>query len=140
MTDETADRAGAPPRYMRRNEAAEYLSTNSCTLDPVTGKPSSDGSECRLIRGQAVRLRLASVIDSRKSPVELYKSMRPRDRQPGRQVQPPAGTLAVTVVMARNLSTAPKGSIARTLDFLEFKPGRPGYLLIDLDFKGITET
>lgn len=25
MTDETADRAGAPPRYMRRKEAAEYL-------------------------------------------------------------------------------------------------------------------
>ena len=25
MTQETADSAGAPPRYMRRNEAAEYL-------------------------------------------------------------------------------------------------------------------
>jgi len=28
MTDETRDSASVPPRYMRRNEAAEYLAKN----------------------------------------------------------------------------------------------------------------
>ena len=44
-----------------------------------------------------------------------------------------------TVTTARLLSSASEGTIARSLDFLEFKPAAPAFMLLDIDRKGMPQ-
>jgi hypothetical protein len=97
------------------------------------GKVNADGSHCRMSRGEARRAKLNGVA----SLAELMASM-------GSHEALALGRLRshlpdpVPVVLKRDLDgKASTDSIARSGDYLHFVPGKPAYLLLDHDRKGM---
>jgi hypothetical protein len=94
-----------------------------------------DGSACKMARGTAQRI----TVDGPDALAKLISGLRPnqalalgrlRDDVPDR----------VHVVRRVDLTDDIKhNTIARTTDSLRFAPGEPGWLLLDVDLKGIPE-
>ena len=115
--------------------------SKSISLDPQTGEPVSDSSECYLSSGYAARLPLANVHELADVLANCPSEAALALGSLVSTVVPAPGQRTVGVVTARRLAKLQAGVatsvIARTLDFLEFRPGEPGFMLIDLDFKGM---
>jgi len=103
------------------------------------GRLKSDGSACLMTRGhgQNVTLsgpdELAALINGLESSVALSLgviAMAKVDRQRDD---------TVNVVTARNLHEPRAGVIARTAEYVIFEPREPGFMLLDVDFKGMPE-
>lgn len=97
------------------------------------GKLKSDASACRMVAGTARRV----LLDSPASLAKLMENMRPNEAIAlGRLRQDLPDK--VEVIMKRKLqSAASLNVIARTGDYLVFPPGKPAYLLLDHDRKGM---
>ena len=101
----------------------------------VDGSPVSDGSACRMSSGEAKRMplpggaqALAELIDNMASDEALSL---------GRLVSGVGKSAPVTTVS--RLRSAPEGTIARSLDFLEFMENTPAFMLLDIDRKGMPQ-
>src|SRR4051794_21083905 len=111
--------------------------SKTISLDPQTSLPVSDSSECRLVMGVAARLLLSSVSDL---AVVLSNCTSQHAWALGciiPSVKPGKGSKVIPVTTVARLSKAAKGTITRSKEFLEFRPGVPAYMLLDLDFKGM---
>ena len=94
----------------------------------------SDSSQCYLSSGYAVRLPLKSVHQLAdvlaKCPSEAALALGSLVST----VVPATGQRLIGVVTARRMAKLQSGTaastIARTLEFLEFRPGTPGFMLI----------
>ena len=113
--------------------------TKSITLDPTTGELVSDSSECRLINGFAARLPLASLHDLATILSACTSQMALALGSLVENVQPAKGAGTIPVTTVRRLRNAAKGTISRSQNFFEFRQGQPGFMLLDLDFKGMPE-
>src|SRR5689334_693864 len=102
----------------------------------VNGKPLSDGSACVMSAGEACRARLddldqfAALIDSLGSH-EAIALGAPRSDLPDR----------LKVTTKRSLAglngAAVPHLIARTQEFIQYRPNEPAMALIDIDVKGM---
>ena len=98
----------------------------------ANGKIVSDGSECRMSAGVAKRMpnmsaeNLAKTISNipSDSAIAIGALIHDAGAEPN-------------VVAARKLKDAADGTIARTTQFLEFRKGAPGWMLLDFDRKGM---
>ena len=98
-----------------------------------SGKIKADGSACRMSNGRACRVELDDV----ESLAELIEDM-------GSDEALALGRLRaglpdkVRIIRKDDLDGAtPPGTIARTTDYIEFAPGKPAFLLLDHDRKGM---
>ena len=98
------------------------------------GSPASDGSACRMSSGTAMRVTLSGA----DALADLVNNMAPNEALALGRLVPGVGEKA-PVTTVRRLKSAPKGTIARTRDFIEFKPGAPAFMLLDIDFKGMPQ-
>ena len=101
--------------------------SKSIGLDPQTGEPVSDSSECYLSSGYAARLPLANVHELAHVLANCPSEAALALGSLVSTVVPAPGQRVVGVVTARRLAKLQAGVatsvIARTLDFLEFRPG-----------------
>ena len=94
-------------------------------------KPRSDGSACIMARGRASRLRLTNLPDGgdvfeRMESCEAIALGAMRADLPD----------SVDVVTKRKLNGA-AATIARTKDFIDYRPDKPALMLLDADTKGM---
>ena len=112
---------------------ARGILTKAIALGP-DGLPKSDKSACRMSKGVARSVELADVF----ALAALIEGMKPNAALSlGSLKVTPLNGNAVPVVTARMLGNAPKGTIARTRKHIVFKAGRPGFLFVDHDRKGM---
>jgi hypothetical protein len=96
------------------------------------GSTTSDGSGCRMATGNAVRIRingaaeLAAMISELRSDQAIALGALRSDL--------PA---EVGVVTKLKLNGQPPGVIARTADSIQYRAGKPGFVLFDFDSKGM---
>ena len=89
------------------------------------GSPASDGSACRMSSGTAMRVTLSGA----DALADLVNNMAPNEalaHWPSRACCRRIGACH----HVRRLKTAFKGTIARSRDFIEFKPGAPAFMLL----------
>jgi hypothetical protein len=101
------------------------------------GRPKSDGSACFMTRGSGQNLSLEGPHDladliNRLDSSEALSLGAIETAKVGRQ---PGD--AVFVVTARNLCEPRPGVIARTAEYVTFQPSEAGFMLLDVDFKGM---
>jgi hypothetical protein len=99
------------------------------------GAPVSDGSACRMSSGEAKRMPLP---DGERSLADLINNMASNEALALGRLTPNIGEAAPVSTM-RCLQAAPEGTIARSGDYLEFMPGAPTFMLLDVDFKGMPQ-
>ena len=98
-----------------------------------SGKIKADGSACRMTRGQARRVKLNGISSLAKliEPMASDEALalgRLRAGLPDK----------VRIIRKDDIDDAtPAGTIARTNDYIVFAPGKPAYLLLDHDRKGM---
>jgi hypothetical protein len=99
-----------------------------------TGKVRSDASECRMMEGGARRVRL----NASESLADLIEGMRSDEALALGRLR--AGLPdRVRVVLKRDLGDATENTIARSSDFISYASGKPAYMLLDHDRKGMPE-
>lgn len=100
------------------------------------GSVHSDGAECRMSAGTAQRIQIADIADlgdfigELKSDVAIALGVLREDLPDLVKVVPKAKLNGVT----------PPDTIARTASFISFRPGLPGFALIDFDSKAMPLT
>ena len=100
-----------------------------------SGKVKSDGSECRMTEGRARRVKLNGAA----SLAKLLETMPAREALALGRLRPGLPK-KVNVVLKRHLSKSPPpDTIARTNEYLLFAAGKPAYMLLDHDRKGMAE-
>jgi len=99
----------------------------------VDGSPVSDGSACRMSSGGAKRVPLPG---GAQALGELIGNMASDEALSLGRLVSGAGESAPVTTVSR-LRSAPEGTIARSLDFLEFTPDTPAFMLLDIDRKGM---
>jgi hypothetical protein len=119
---------------------AEVTLVRKCGIDPLMSKRifldeqgalQSDGSQCLMIQGKAERVaagtpgKLAEIISQCPSHSAISLGVL-KDGLPS--------SLSITV--PRNLKDNP-GAITRSRDYIDYRPGVPGWVLIDFDTKGL---
>ena len=76
--------------------------------------------------------------DGAQTLADLIEKMAPNEALSlGRLASSVGESAPVTTV--RRLKSAPEGAIARSRDFLEFMPGAPAFMLLDIDRKGMPQ-
>ena len=98
-----------------------------------SGKVKADGSACRMTRGKARRVKLKDV-------AELAELIEPMGSSEALTLGRLRAGLPdkVRVIRKDELDdTTPPGTIARTTDHIVFAPGKPAFLLLDHDRKGM---
>ena len=98
-----------------------------------SGKIKADGSACRMTSGQARRVKLNGIA----SLAELIEPMASDEALALGRLR--AGLPdEVRIIRRHDIDDAtPAGTIARTNGYIEFAPGKPAYLLLDHDRKGM---
>ena len=99
------------------------------------GSPVSDGSACRMSSGEAKRMPLP---DGAQALADLIDNMAPNEALSLGRLAPGVGESAPVTTVSR-LRSGPEGTIARSRDFLEFLPGAPAFMLLDVDRKGMPQ-
>jgi hypothetical protein len=105
-------------------------------LELREGKIENDSENCRMARGTAHRKKIsdaqtfADLINATK-PNEAYALGRIEDGYPDH--------VRVTVDAKKRKSIDDTSLIARTKDYLVFRPGSPGLVLLDVDLKGMPD-
>jgi hypothetical protein len=99
-----------------------------------TGAVKSDGSACLMSEGMAQRAAVRNVHDLAKIIDELSSDEAIS-----------LGTMVAGLPDAANVTTrgrlagTPAGTIARTADYITFRPGKPAFALLDYDTKGMPQ-
>jgi hypothetical protein len=96
------------------------------------GKPVSDGSECVMVRGTAARLRLQGL----HAAAQCIDALGPDQAIALGSLRGDLPDSAEVVPVAKLNGAA---AIARTTNFISFRPGRAALVLIDFDMKGMPE-
>ncbi|MCK1480115.1 hypothetical protein IVB27_36625 [Bradyrhizobium sp. 197] len=128
--DATHDTARAPLITLIVKHDEPDLMSKRISLD-ADGKLKSDGSECRMVTGEAFRMLvktsndLAILIQSCTSDVAIALG----DLKDGIRSR-------VRITTKNSLDKNP-GAIARARGFIDYRPGQPAYALIDFDTKGM---
>src|ERR1700730_11081339 len=119
---------------------AELTVIRKCGVDPLMskriflnaqGELQSDGSQCLMVQGEAERVavptagKLAEVISRCPSDSAIALGAL-RDGLP----------TSVPVTVPRKLKDNP-GAITRSREYIDYRPGSPGWVLIDFDTKGM---
>src|ERR1700730_5672635 len=113
-----------------RKWGIDPLMSKQISLDEH-GAIQSDGSECLMVQGEAQRAvggtagRLAEII-SRCSSDSAIALGALKDGLPS----------SISITIRRNLKDNP-GAITRSRDYIDYRPGLPGWVLIDFDTKGL---
>jgi hypothetical protein len=98
------------------------------------GKLISSGAECVMFDGNAFR----RSIKSAKELADFIETLDDDEAVALGRLKPEYSR-GVSITTKRRLENAPAGTVARTADFLHFAEGRPGWLLLDIDQKGMPE-
>jgi hypothetical protein len=96
------------------------------------GSTKSDGSGCRMARGNAVRVPITGVAELATLISELRS-----DQATALGALRSDLPAEVGIVTKRKLHGQPPGVIARTADSIQYRAGKPGFALFDFDSKGM---
>jgi hypothetical protein len=132
LMDQTADKdnTDVPQITLINKRDTPALMSKKIFLDS-DGKLKSDGSECRMITGTAARAfagtssDLARIIGNCGSDQAIALGALREDL-----------STPISVTTKASLDRNP-GAIARTRDFIDYRPGVPAWALIDFDTKGM---
>jgi hypothetical protein len=120
--------------------SAEVTLITKFGIDPLMSKRifldeqgalQSDGSQCLMIQGEAERVlagtpgKLAEIISQCPSHSAISLGVL-KDGLPS----------SISITVPRNLKDNP-GAITRSRDYIDYRPGVPGWVLIDFDTKGL---
>jgi hypothetical protein len=101
------------------------------------GKPVSDGSACTMASGTATRTRL----NSQQELAEHIGNLKSDQAiATGRLRADLPDTVEVTTKAKAAINANAKNTITRTREFIDYLPGAPAMLLIDVDFKGMPDS
>ena len=109
--------------------------TKRISLGP-DGSVKSDGSACVMAKGSARRFAFTEM--SQYS--ELLIALKPNEATVGGALRPDLPDEVKVVTKQKVTSGSQPGIIARTKDYIDYRPGKPALAPIDVDLKGMPPT